>query len=363
MPAQLIVTLLALLTPQPVLACSCARISYPTLERCADAERVFLGTIGEHRWPLRPELLFEPAHMVVEVDRVWRGEVPERVVAHSSIGGGSGGLDTRPGDPILVCDSGGELWLHMCSPPLFNEHALDVAAQLGPSHRPSPGGERLYQARLLLRSLLWSSPLLILGLAAQLGRRSRRWGVANTGKRLRLLRIALCVVAIVLMSRVLTVDAIRNRWVLELFLPLVLASGLGAVFAFIAARAPSLFGGKWRATLTVLGLTMLGLAVGNARPHVPIDHPNARACSIARAEAALSTLTIDELDHQGAERALERVPRSCTDWGLGRYGLLHEYRAMSYGACLSFTEHNGGLWWVCRNDRGTRTLYGWEGPR
>ncbi|MFH1466896.1 MAG: hypothetical protein ABIO70_21105 [Pseudomonadota bacterium] len=353
--------LLALLmAPQPAAACSCARFGHPTEASCASAERVFAGTLGAHRWPLRPELAWEPAYFEVLVDRVWRGDVPERIIASTRIGAGSCGVDTQPGWPILVCDHGGDLSLGMCGGSWTIQNAAELAATLGPAHLPEPGGERLFMANLGRRALLWSSPLLALGLAAVLGRASRRWGRLTTGKRLRLLRLAGVGAALVVLGRVLTTEPFRHHWWEWMFVPMLVATSLGALLALVAGRNPALFGGSRRALLAVLGLTGMWLAAGHARLHVPIDRPDVRACSIARAEAALATLGPDELDREGAQRALERAGHACTDWGLGRYAVWEGWWVE--GACLTFHEHDGGFWAVCRTGRGYDRRYGWEGP-
>ncbi len=359
----ILLALLFLLIPTPTRACSCASFSLPTLERCLESERVFTGTLGRHRWPLRAEwFVIGHTSIEIEVDRVWGGDVQERVLARTNIGPGSCGLDTKPGWPILVCDDGGEIELHMCGRTNLLSEAAEITAGLGPARPPAPGGPTLWRADLGRRASIWLSPLLALGLAAVLGRLSRRWGAPTQDKRLRLARLGLVVLGSALLARVFTETHWGWQLLAAMLLPWLLAAVGGSLLAFLAGRNPALFGTTARAALAPVTILGLALLAGNMRPHFPVDHPDAVACSTERAEAALASLDHDQLDHAGATIALERVGHACTDWGLGRYGLVQWYLASYYGACLSFEDHRDGAWWTCRDDDGVRTRYGWEGP-
>jgi hypothetical protein len=365
-------------------ACSCASAAGPTAAQCEASERAFLATVSDVDWPLAHEIALrrEPVALTLDVQQVWSGEVPTKVRAWTGFGNGDCGLPLDPGSRVLICDDAdGEApaSLRLCGPPATDEYADALARELDRAQGPGGPPERrpALMAALNGERWVWLANLLPLlaalgatGLGTWLARGARADGLgrgprlASGSGRVRVFRIgAACAgvaVAIRLLGTLFSQGSRGGFSPLIFFGPLLAATLLGAVLGFAAGRHPSAFWGRLRGMLIAMACGISVMVIGYAPLHVPIDRPDAAACSIARAEAMLAALPADHLSASVLQEAVDTGPRPCTDWGLGRFETTSHWP--SPGVCLRFTDARNSLWLVCRDVDQTTTYHGWNGP-
>ncbi len=146
---SLVVALLVILAvaavPSPASACSCGTFSKLTAESCQGSQRVFAGVVMAYLGPSPFDGLvvarsWTPLVVELAVDRVWKGDVTDRVFTRTGLGGGDCGIHPDPGTRFVVCDDeGGDTApdYDFCSSPAFDAPTLEAA--LGPAHEPSTG--------------------------------------------------------------------------------------------------------------------------------------------------------------------------------------------------------------------------------
>ena len=142
--ASLVLT--AMLVPSRASACSCGSFEELTPESCRAAKRVFAGRVLAYRWPDAVERFFlrrsySAVGVVLVVDRVWKGTVPDRVFTTTGMGGGDCGIHPPEGTRFVVCDDEADddpPAYGFCSSPKFEAPELEAA--LGPWHDPEPWG-------------------------------------------------------------------------------------------------------------------------------------------------------------------------------------------------------------------------------
>jgi len=167
MKALVIAAMLAL-RARDAAACSCGSWTRPTAEVCGVARRAFAGEVKGYGWTGITGAFLRRRPMTVElaVDRVWRGDVPDRVIAYTGHGGGDCGIAPPVGMRFVVCDDGvGDAApdFELCSRPAFAAPELEAA--LGPADAPRAPSE--LAARLAIVAL-------VLGCGAAWSRERRR---------------------------------------------------------------------------------------------------------------------------------------------------------------------------------------------
>ena len=137
--------LVVVAVPSPASACSCGTFSELTAESCQGSKRVFAGVVTAYVGPSPLAGMFHrrswtPVVVELAVDRVWKGDVTDRVFTRTGLGGGDCGIHPDPGTRFVVCDDErGDTApdYDFCSGPAFDAPALEAA--LGPAHAPSSG--------------------------------------------------------------------------------------------------------------------------------------------------------------------------------------------------------------------------------
>ncbi|MEZ4454388.1 MAG: hypothetical protein R3B09_33360 [Nannocystaceae bacterium] len=371
---SLTLALAVLAAPDFARACSCAAVTYPTVESCQGARRALAGTVGEYEWPLAYRADAEHSVEIhLEVDTVWRGAAPpELVVTATPLGGaGSCTIYPPPGLRFVVCDDqegGAEPAFRTCNGPALGEEAEALAAALGAGARPSAPArtrwpwwldrERLADSStgLLLLAAPFAAALVGAGLGAILPRRRSTAGRPRSRRGIVILLAVvatLVIAARIALHRVLPLD--RALFDAVTLGPAAVAGLLGLVLGVREARGE-------RRGLRGLMVAFLGVAValvaGYARLHAPVQPDDVVACSAARAREHLrgGPRPVDFVTPRGPEHDAweERVPAACTDWGLA------PMRADRHGA-IGFPDGRGGTYWAHR--RGLEPLvYAWELP-
>lgn len=137
---------LVVLPAAPSFACSCAAAS--TAEQVERADVVMLGTVTDRQGPpLRPVMSSgDPATYTIEVEQVFKGEVPPTASVLSADSGASCGLEgVEEGSRYVVFAdrSGGELWAGLCGGTAAAGAAFvaDVQTAAGPPGPPDPDAE------------------------------------------------------------------------------------------------------------------------------------------------------------------------------------------------------------------------------
>lgn len=137
---------LVVLPAAPSSACSC--VQGTPQEYVDSADVVVLGTVTDRQGPpLRPVMSSgDPATYTVQVEQVFKGDVPPTAYVLSADSGASCGLEgvEEGGRYVVFADrSGGELWASLCGgtapadPRLLDE----VVAASGPPQAPDPRAE------------------------------------------------------------------------------------------------------------------------------------------------------------------------------------------------------------------------------
>ncbi|MBL0218725.1 MAG: hypothetical protein IPQ07_33225 [Myxococcales bacterium] len=137
-----LVVVVAVAVARPASACSCGRFDEVTAESCQGSKRVFAGVVTAYAWPNALDWLvldrsYDAVGVELAVDRVWKGEVPDRVFTTTGMGGGDCGIHPEVGTRFVVCDDeagGAAPDFKLCSRPAFQAPELEVA--LGPAHEP-----------------------------------------------------------------------------------------------------------------------------------------------------------------------------------------------------------------------------------
>lgn len=361
------------LVPAAAHACSCAvaNVRGPGSESCRTAGRVFAGTVGRYEWPL---MFGETSEYELEVDTVWRGEVPRQIFVRTSTLSWAGSCEYHPtpGERFVVCDDeqgAAEPAIGWCYHPAFGEHAKELAAELGPGAEPAPApwrrpwwteGAKIVAVwrELMLLAGPFVAAVLSAGIGAFVGvvwPRPRRNMSGRT-----LLKVLTMIACVVIAARVGLAFAVpeeyeRIRWVV--LGPLALATAVGVVLGFLEVR-------RGRRALRGLFIAFAAIATtlsaGFVRLHFPVQPADAIACSEARAREHLrgfpdwSAYGKDRERYQAAVAEwARRAPAACTDWGLSRMHADPHFRS------LRFPDGRGGQYSVHEE---SPMGYGWEVP-
>ncbi|MCB9569287.1 MAG: hypothetical protein H6710_19090 [Myxococcales bacterium] len=365
----LVLALALLLEPGLARACSCMILDHPTLEGCQGARRVFAGRVGEYAWPTALRASADRSVEInLDVDAVWRGEVPTRLVVETDPLGGPGSctIYPSPGERFVVCDGregAAEPALGFCHGPAFGEEAEALIASLGPAVAPSApmaarvpwwrDRERLAESSLGLSlvGVPFIAALLGAGAGALLPRRQGAGGERPSRRGIVALLIAaaiLMIVARLVLHRLLPPENLLFTCVT--LGPSALAGLFGVIFAFRMQRRRR---GPWSLVIAFVGVGV-ALAAGYTRLHAPVQAADAFACSEARAREYVRAYPFGRGDAE-REAWARGAPASCADWGLGRM------EVPGSSPVVGFADGSGGYLWVRGGEFPSQT-YLWELP-
>ena len=140
----ILTTLIVLISPSPVYACSCFRS--PPLESLEASTAVFSGRVIDIEGIPPPGPVYRrtpiPVQVTIQVSKVWKGPSDETLVIHTGLDGGLCGLGYffMIGEEYLVYASafeeGSELWAGYCSRTTHISNAEEDLAELNRDATP-----------------------------------------------------------------------------------------------------------------------------------------------------------------------------------------------------------------------------------
>ncbi len=337
--------LLLILLTAPSHACSCASLHRASIESCQDSSVVYGGRVAGYQWPSGPSALSEEVRVGLQVDRVWKGQVSERVFTHTGWGGGDCGIHPAPGTPFVVCENEASTpHFRLCDAPALGEQAEALMLAFGDGAAPSPWKppERAHQVQVALEKMrpaaIRSTLLFFISMLVGLGSRRIRapkdrpksWTIAAT---LAVLAMLGCWLFWCEQGQSYWSYTNGPSW------------GLGVTSALLGAvLGRSSVSGPLRAALSLLVLVSLALALlPKGRDSMVWDLEQV-TCNTQRAQGLLQ----DQGDLESTYNAWrDEPPKTCGEQN-------YWPRQIGTQLCLSFEDDNGGRTTLCGEEANAR---------